>query len=186
MSGETTNTCRPAANAAPPSMRAPHACSSSPLTNNNVSRSRASSMHLTQCLDQASAVGSLPGELPGQSIRKGITSTPAAREHSRRIFPPTLLLLSGPASRCSPGVLSAGSLALVLTSPQLSQLRFAAVEFVSITTPDSLNRVRLGPESAVCVLPHRPSLPVPWNHWGRTILRKPKPALRQDRIGAGP
>jgi hypothetical protein len=29
-------------------------------------------MHLTQCLDQASAVGSLPGELPGQSIRKGI------------------------------------------------------------------------------------------------------------------
>jgi hypothetical protein len=29
-------------------------------------------MHLTQCLDQASAVGSLPGKLPSQSIRKGI------------------------------------------------------------------------------------------------------------------
>src|SRR6266480_7808263 len=70
MSGETTNTCRPAANAAPASMRAPQACSSSPLTNNNASQSRASSMHLTQCLDQASAVGSLPGKLPGQSIRE--------------------------------------------------------------------------------------------------------------------
>ena len=59
-----------------------------------------------------------------------------------------------------PPPLSNWSLALMMRfrSPQLSQLRFAAVEFVSITTPDSLNRVRLGPESAVCVLPHRPSL----------------------------
>jgi hypothetical protein len=63
MSGETTNTCRPAANAAPASMRAPQACSSSLLTNNNASQSRTSSMHLTQCLDPACAVGSLPGEL---------------------------------------------------------------------------------------------------------------------------
>ena len=41
------------------------------------------------------------------------------------------------------------SLALMMCfrSPQLSQLRLAAVEFVSITTPDPLNRVRLGPES---------------------------------------
>jgi hypothetical protein len=36
--------------------------------------------------------------------------------------------------------------------------------------------VRLGPESTVCVLPHRPSLPVPWDHWGRSILREPEPA----------
>src|SRR5262249_47940830 len=87
-----------------------------------------------------------------------------------------------------PQRLSNWSLALMMRfrSPQLSQLRFAAVEFVSITAPDSLNRVRLGPESAVCVLPHRPGLPVPRNHWGGTILREPKPALRQDRIGAGP
>ena len=42
----------------------------SPLTNNNTSHSRASSMHLTQWLDQASAVGSLLSELPGQSIQK--------------------------------------------------------------------------------------------------------------------
>src|SRR5437773_12239754 len=58
--------------------------------------------------------------------------------------------------------LSNWSLALTMCfrPPQLSQLRYAAVEFVSITTPDSLNRVRLGSESAVCVLPHRPSLPV--------------------------
>src|SRR5262249_41139032 len=34
--------------------------------------------------------------------------------------------------------------ALANAGPQLSQLRFAAVEFVSITSPDSLNRVRLG------------------------------------------
>src|SRR5215468_2343957 len=64
-SGETTNSCRPAADAAPASMRAPQACSFSPLTNNNTSHSRASSMHLTQWLDQASAVGSLLSELPG-------------------------------------------------------------------------------------------------------------------------
>jgi hypothetical protein len=65
-------------------------------------------------------------------------------------------------------LLSNRSLALMMCfrSPQLSQLRFAAVEFVSITPPDSLNRVRLGPESTVRVLPHRPSLPVPWNHRG--------------------
>ena len=67
--GETTNNCRPAADAAPASMRAPQACSLSPLTNNNTSHSRASSMHLTQWLDQASAVGSLLSELPGQSRR---------------------------------------------------------------------------------------------------------------------
>src|SRR5204862_5887423 len=42
--------------------------------------------------------------------------------------------------------MSNGRLAL---SPQLSQLRFAAVELVSITTPDSLNRVRRRPESAI-------------------------------------
>jgi hypothetical protein len=36
-------------------------------------------MHLTQCLDQASAVGSLPGELAGQSIHDEMASTPAAR-----------------------------------------------------------------------------------------------------------
>jgi hypothetical protein len=89
---------------------------------------------------------------------------------------------------CPVSLLSNRSLALMMCfrSPQLSQLRFATVEFVSITPPDSLNRVRLGPESAVCVLPHRPSLPVPWNHWGRPILREPEPAFRQDRIGAGP
>src|SRR5437016_107550 len=68
--GKTTNSCRPAADAAPASMRAPQACSFSPLTNNNTSHSRASSMHMTQWLDQASAVGSLLGELPGQSIQK--------------------------------------------------------------------------------------------------------------------
>src|SRR5262249_53944063 len=68
--GETTNSCRPAANAAQASMRAPQACSFSPLTNNNTSHSRASSMRLTQWLDQAPAVGSLLGELPGQSIQK--------------------------------------------------------------------------------------------------------------------
>src|SRR5262245_33883101 len=70
---ETTNSCRPAADAAPASMRAPQACSFSPLTNNNTSHSRASSMHLTQCLDPASAVGWLPGELPGQSIHEHMT-----------------------------------------------------------------------------------------------------------------
>src|SRR5215472_1446657 len=64
---ETTNSCHPAADAAPASMRAPQACSFSSLTNNNTSHSRASSMHLTQWLDQASAVGSLLSELPGQS-----------------------------------------------------------------------------------------------------------------------
>jgi hypothetical protein len=43
--GETTNSsCRPAADAAPASMRAPQACSFSPLTNNNTSHSRASSI----------------------------------------------------------------------------------------------------------------------------------------------
>jgi hypothetical protein len=42
----------------------------SPLTTNNTSHSRASSMHLIQWLNQASAVGSLLGELPGQSIQK--------------------------------------------------------------------------------------------------------------------
>jgi len=68
-SGETTNSCRPGADATPASMRAPQACSLSPLTNNNTSHSRASSMHLTQWLDQASAVGSLLSELPGQSRR---------------------------------------------------------------------------------------------------------------------
>src|SRR5262245_37684550 len=62
---EATNSCRPAADAAPASMRAPQACSFSPLTNNNTSHSRASSMHLTQWLDQASAVGSLLSELAG-------------------------------------------------------------------------------------------------------------------------
>src|SRR5262249_45401094 len=60
-SGETTrSTCR-AANSAPASMRASQACSSSLLTNINTSYSRASSMHLTQRLDQPSAVGWLPG-----------------------------------------------------------------------------------------------------------------------------
>jgi hypothetical protein len=39
-----------------------------------MSHSRASSMHLTQCLDQASAVGWLLGELTGQSIQKILTS----------------------------------------------------------------------------------------------------------------
>src|ERR1700746_2324154 len=63
-SGETTTARRPAANAALASMRAPQVCSFFPLTNNNTSHSRASSMHLTQWLDQASAVGSLLGELP--------------------------------------------------------------------------------------------------------------------------
>jgi hypothetical protein len=42
--GETTNSCRPAADAAQASMRAPQACSFSPLTNNNTSHSRASSI----------------------------------------------------------------------------------------------------------------------------------------------
>src|SRR5262249_14781084 len=65
--GETTNSCRPAADAAPASMKAPQACSFSQLTNNNTSHWRASSMHLTQWLDQASAVGWLLSELPGQS-----------------------------------------------------------------------------------------------------------------------
>src|SRR5262245_20010261 len=46
-------------------MRALQACSCSPLTKNNKCRSRASSMHLTQCLDQASAVGWLMGEITG-------------------------------------------------------------------------------------------------------------------------
>ena len=69
-SGEMTNSCRPAANTAQPSMRAPQVCSFYPLTNNNTSHSRASSMHLTQWLDQTSAVGSLLGEIPGQSIQK--------------------------------------------------------------------------------------------------------------------
>jgi hypothetical protein len=36
--------------------------SSFPLTNTNTFHSPASSMHLTQCLDQASAVGSLRSE----------------------------------------------------------------------------------------------------------------------------
>src|SRR5262249_16183381 len=74
---EATNSCRPAADAAPASMRAPQACPFSPLTNNNTSHSRASSMHLTQWLDQASAVGSLLSELPGDpeditSNRRGV------------------------------------------------------------------------------------------------------------------
>src|SRR5262249_3227860 len=56
----------------------PKACSFFPLTNNNTSHSRASSMHLTQWLDQTSAVGSLLGELPGQSIRR------RERENERR------------------------------------------------------------------------------------------------------
>jgi hypothetical protein len=34
-----------------------------------------------------------------------------------------------------------------IDTPQLSKLRFAAVELVAIATPDSLDRVRLGPES---------------------------------------
>src|SRR5260370_4701730 len=82
--------------------------------------------------------------------------------------------------------LSTESLALILClpSPQLSQLRFAAVEFVSITPPDSLNRVRLGPESAACILPHPPSLPVPCTDWARTLYREPQPATRPDRLGA--
>ena len=77
-SGETTNSCRPAADAAPASMRAPQACSFSPLTNNNTSHSRASSMHLTQWLDQASAVGSFLSELPGQ-LTKRYNFEPARR-----------------------------------------------------------------------------------------------------------
>ena len=70
MSGETTNARRPAANTALASMRAPQACSFFPLTSNDTSHSRASSMHLTQWRDQTSAVGSLLGELAGQSIQK--------------------------------------------------------------------------------------------------------------------
>ena len=77
-SGETTSSCRPTANAAPASMRAPQACSSSPLTNNNTSHWRASSMQLTQCLDPTSAVGWLPGELPGQSIHEHMTEETGA------------------------------------------------------------------------------------------------------------
>src|SRR5262249_50624507 len=82
---EATNSCRPTAYAAPASMRAPQACSFSPLTNNNTSHSRASSMHLTQWLDQASAVGSLLSELPGDpeeltSNRRGVHHTIGARK----------------------------------------------------------------------------------------------------------
>src|SRR5262249_21739318 len=79
--GETTNSCHPAANAAQASMSAPQACSFSPPTNNNTSHSRASSMHLTQWLDQASAVGSLLGELPGQSIQRKWNSQADGASH---------------------------------------------------------------------------------------------------------
>src|SRR5438132_12850049 len=81
-SGETTNTCRRVANAAPAWMRAPQACSSSPLTNNNTSHSRASSMHLPQCFDRGSVVAWLPREnllaaLEGLKIAAAHTPVPA-------------------------------------------------------------------------------------------------------------
>src|SRR5262249_26372292 len=66
-SGETS---RLAGKSALVSMKASQACSSFRLTNNSTSHSRTSSMHLIQWLNQASAVGWLLGELPGQSIQK--------------------------------------------------------------------------------------------------------------------
>src|SRR5262249_50550551 len=80
--GGTTNSCRPAADAAQASMSAPQACSFSPLTNNNTSHSRASSMHLTQWLDQASAVGSfLANYQANRSRRYNFEPAPRAPYH---------------------------------------------------------------------------------------------------------
>src|SRR5262249_30805306 len=79
---ETTNSCHPAADAAQASMRAPQACSFSPVANNNTSHSRASSMHLTQWLDQASAVGSfLANYQANRSRRYNFEPAPRAPYH---------------------------------------------------------------------------------------------------------
>jgi hypothetical protein len=59
----------PAENLLPPILRAKPT-----LRKNTTSHSWASSMHLTQRIDQASAVGWLLGELTGQSIQKILTS----------------------------------------------------------------------------------------------------------------
>jgi hypothetical protein len=83
-SGETTNIYRSAADAAPASMRAPQACSFSPLTNNNVSHSRASSMHLTQCLDPPSTGRRLPSEFPDYKQAASIRSYGRCHSSARR------------------------------------------------------------------------------------------------------
>ena len=58
-------------------------------------------MHLTQCLDQASAVGSLPGKLPGQSIREYNFDTCSAGARAQD-FSSYFCSCSGPVSDACP------------------------------------------------------------------------------------